>query len=169
MMPPNPPAPLPDPAAVEARIRDAFAGVTRDGGITWRQSVVRDNFGDQKAQAEAAALDRDARWEDLVENVDWRDDIGVGGFNFLDAVGCRYYIAPAMIRSLRRGNDGEIGSLLYWLGPWSKGAMNAKRIMTAEQIGAVAAFIEYFTTIDEAASGPGEPSVLRDQLSAWKK
>jgi hypothetical protein len=92
--------------AVEAKIREAFRGVTRTGGITWSESVILDGDGSGRTREQARALDTESRWEDLVDDKDWHHEVGIGGFNFLDPIGFRYYIAPAMIRCIRE-NGGE--------------------------------------------------------------
>ncbi len=94
---------LEEQQAVETQIRAAFKGVTREGGISWSESEVVDGYGLDNERAAAKALDTEQSWEELVDDPKWREDFGVGGFCFLDAVGFRYYIAPAMIRWTRRG------------------------------------------------------------------
>src|SRR5687767_9365526 len=98
--------------AVEAQIRAAFRGVTRDGGISWSESVVLDCFGSERAQEQARAEDTERCWEDLVDDPSWRHEVGAGGFPFLDPIGFRYYIAPAMIRCIRAGGGEWISYAL---------------------------------------------------------
>ena len=101
---------LEEQKAVEAQIRAAFKGVTREGGISWSESRVVDGYGLEEERAAARAQDTEQSWEDLVDDPKWREGFGVGGFCFLDAVGFRYYIAPAMIRWTRRG-EGQAFTL----------------------------------------------------------
>ncbi len=89
--------------AVEAQIRQAFRGVTRHGGVSWSESVVNDDRGDDAERAHAREQDTESCWEDLVDAPSWDHEVGIGGFNFVDPIGFRYYIAPAMIRCLRSG------------------------------------------------------------------
>ncbi len=98
--------------AVEAQIRAAFKGVTRDGGISWSETDSIDLHETEEQQAAARASDAEQCWEDLVDDPNWDEGIGVGGFTFLDAIGYRYYIAPAMIRSLYNGGV-QLGSYVF--------------------------------------------------------
>lgn len=93
----------------------AFAGVTREGGISWSEAVALDNYGTDEECQEARAKDKDISWKELVTDPHWRPLPGVGGFSFLDAIGFRYYLPAAMIRTLedqvkRSGPWGRFGS-----------------------------------------------------------
>lgn len=99
-------------AAVEAQIREAFRGVTREGGVSWSEAKVVDLYGYDHERVAARAKDTERRWEDLVDDRAWEHEVGVGGFNFLDSIGYRYYIAPAMIRCIRRGGGEFISYAL---------------------------------------------------------
>lgn len=83
---------------LEALIREAFAGVTREGGMSWRDALVADFHGDESF---ADFVDRDESWTDLVGDPLWNYDAGVGGSNFLDAIGFRYYLAAALVQEVR--------------------------------------------------------------------
>src|SRR5262245_4001453 len=103
--------------AVEAEIREAFKGVGRDGGVSWTESINVDlPHGYEDDRAAARAKDVEKCWEDLVDDPAWRHDMGVGGFNFLDPIGYRYYIAPAMIRCAREGGCESTGYALGIVG-----------------------------------------------------
>lgn len=98
-------APLPDhlfraAQEVEAAIRSAFRGVTREGGISWIESESIDLNWCQRDER-ARTNDKEQSWEILLDDPNWCHESGIGGFNFLDAIGYRYYIAPAMIRCMR--------------------------------------------------------------------
>lgn len=98
-------------AAIEAEIRRVFAGVTRQGGISWNQAEALDfHWDDENAIAEAANLDTEARWEDLADDADWIPDRTIGQWPFLDEIGTRYYLAPFMIRCLRLGFCASAGN-----------------------------------------------------------
>src|SRR5687768_2865541 len=104
--------------ALEAQIRASFKGVKRDGGTSWRQAELDDGVPMSQAEldawdeiyAAAGAVEADRPWEDLVEDAEWHEAQGVGGFTFLDARGFRYYMAPAMIRCVLRGGDEFMGN-----------------------------------------------------------
>ncbi len=124
--------------SVEAEIRDAFASVTREGGVSWNESIVIDGDASGRTRGEARALDTEMRWEDLVDDANWNHEVGIGGFNFLDPVGFRYYLAPAMIRCIRdRGGELIAYALLV------DGAFKQKKVSLFDdrQLCAVARFI----------------------------
>jgi hypothetical protein len=85
-----------------ALVYETFRGVTREGGVSWTESVARDFRCNEAACARARLEDKDTSWEQLVDDPEWNHDLGTGGFSFVDAIGFRYYIAPAMIRELHR-------------------------------------------------------------------
>jgi hypothetical protein len=97
---------------VEDDIRRAFKGVSRAGGISWSGARVLDDYGEPWEVEAAAAQDTEESWEELVDDETWTEEVGLGGFCFLDAIGFRYYIAAAMIRSARRGYGEHVGSAL---------------------------------------------------------
>ena len=94
--------------AVIAEIYCAFQNVTREGGVSWGESVVLDDYGGPDECEAARMRDTDANWGQLVDNKRWVPECGSGGFNFLDSVGFRYYLPPAMVRSLQSGQDEGI-------------------------------------------------------------
>jgi hypothetical protein len=75
----------------------AFAGVTREGGVSWRGALIADFYGDESF---ADYVDEDSCWQDLILSRTWIPDSGLGGYSFLDAIGFRYYLAPCMVRNL---------------------------------------------------------------------
>ncbi len=88
---------------VERQICEAFRGVCRDDGMSWTEALVIDEYGSQEDMNAARSAERKhqyQRWENLVDDPTWDEQVG---FNYLDASGFRYYIAPAMIRCVRRG------------------------------------------------------------------
>ncbi len=93
--------------AVIAQIYEAFADVTREGGVSWSETEVLDlEWGGTEAELAAARLrDRDKSWVDLINDAGWHDETSCGGFAFLDAIGYRYYSAAAMVRHLRNGES----------------------------------------------------------------
>lgn len=103
-------------AAVEAMIHAAFAGVTREGGVSWSESVAIDDYESPSVRAKARASDKDTCWEWVAEDPDWTPEVGVGGFNFLDAIGFRYYIPAAMLWCLRTNAASPVAFTLSWSG-----------------------------------------------------
>jgi hypothetical protein len=82
------------------------------GGVSWSESDVGDDWGSEAKLAAANAKDTEQCWEDLVDDPKWFEDGGRGSFSFLDPVGHTYYIAPAMIRCCRAGEDERVCSSL---------------------------------------------------------
>jgi hypothetical protein len=155
---------VPEASAVEQEIRTAFKGVSREGGISWSESVELDLYGSPGEQAAARARDKDQHWEDLVDDVAWRHDQGVGGFAFLDAVGFRYYIAPAMIRSARAGGC----DLEYWLTIDDDLGIRRVRAIDPSQGKAIARFLRLMIACcDEYDAQWAVPGLRRALESYW--
>lgn len=89
-------------------IHSAFKDVSREGGVSWSESDVIDDYGSDEERASARALDKDASWTQLVDDPKWNPEPGIGGFSFMDAIGFRYYLPAAMIRCVRSGHDEGI-------------------------------------------------------------
>jgi hypothetical protein len=139
--------------AVEAAIRAAFKGVDRAGGVSWSQSVIVDNFGTSHEEAAARALDTERSWEQLVDDSAWIEEPGLGGFNFLDPIGFRYYMAPAMIRCARR-SYGEFTS--FALNIDYKFKRNLVSLFTPAQAHATARFIRFMIRADPEDANGGD-------------
>lgn len=146
---------LPEPIAaerarLEAEIRAAFAGVSREGGVSWGWSQVHDGFGSRTPRL----CDDDTHWTQLVDDPGWSDDPRIGGFCFLDAVGFRYYLPAAMIRALRQGWSDPFPFNLalrdpgsYRLAQWSA--------LDQRQGACVAWFLRHMRDADMAEDRPG--------------
>src|SRR5690349_9872994 len=131
--------------SVEAEIHAAFAGVSREGGVSWTESRVIDGEPGPRTPDEARAQDKEGSWQELIEDPGWNLECGVGGFNFLDAIGYRYYLAPAMVRAMRGDETGNISFALYFHPPAHADAnsFRAERVslITSAQGRAVARFL----------------------------
>jgi hypothetical protein len=90
-------------------IHEAFRDVTRQGGVSWRETNVLDNYGSDEERARARALETDSTWMDVVKDPPWPH--AWGSFSYLDAIGFRYYLAAAMVRALQ-GHLGEDDDML---------------------------------------------------------
>jgi len=90
--------------AIESEIREAFKDVTREGGVSWNETRVLDDYGSKEEATKARATDTDRNWIELADSK-WDIGPGFGGFAFLDSVGFRYYLPAAMIRTLQDGED----------------------------------------------------------------
>ncbi len=141
--------------AVEAEIRRAFRGVTREGGVSWSEADVVDDYGTDEERAAARARDKESCWEELVE--DGAIHLGSTRFCFLDAIGFRYYIAPAMIL-LARGADDYVCQLTFRVdGPHGEAQVG---LLNVEQRGVVARFLRFMMKVEE---GRGD----LDQVRKW--
>jgi hypothetical protein len=128
--------------AVEGAIRAAFKGVSREGGISWSEAEVIDGYGSMSERVAARTRDTERTWEELVDDPDWNGDRSYGGFAFLDPIGFRYYIAPAMIQGARQ-RWGEY--VAYALARPSDCAE-----LTEEQSRAVARFLRFMVRARKA-------------------
>lgn len=120
-------------------IHDAFAGVTRDGGTSWGQTIenfvehdrwlqenaiyntseiialqkqIEENDGPEPPKIYRPFHDQDKSWHDLVVDEEWVVNPDFGGFHGLDPIGIRYYLPAAMLRSLE---DPQEDTLAYVL------------------------------------------------------
>lgn len=133
--------------AVEADIRRAFAGVSREGGISWSGSFVVDDYGSDEEVAVAAAKDTEKSWEELVESPTWDEEGWTGGFSFLDPIGFRYYIAPSMIRAARRGHGEQVAFALQADSDFRREKLS---LFTPAQSRATARFVKLMMECDAA-------------------
>ncbi|MBX3120540.1 MAG: hypothetical protein KF784_15885 [Fimbriimonadaceae bacterium] len=126
----------------------AFAGVTREDGISWSEADVLDNYGSMEERLAAQASDKDTTWQSLVDDATWNPD-HTSHLSFLDAVGFRYYLAPAMVRGIRAGTSEIVFHLTlpksslrsYTLEKWS--------LLTPEQMRCVKRFIVFMDAAEE--------------------
>lgn len=75
--------------ALIKEIHAAFAGVSREGGVSWSETRVLDMYGSDDERKAARAQDTDRSWSELVDDPKWYE-IGIGGFSFLDPISVRY-------------------------------------------------------------------------------
>jgi hypothetical protein len=144
---------------VEKEIKIAFAGVTRDGGTSWSEGwAIDDGASDEACQA-ARASDREQSWEQLVDDPNWHYDNGP--WSFLDAIGFRYYLAPAMIREAR---GGSIGSFAYSLDhPIYEDEL--RTLLTPAQQAAIHHFLQYIREVMATFQWPDDDNPTVQQLS----
>lgn len=150
--------------AVEAEIRAAFAGVTREGGISWSEADVIDAYGTEEQRTAARAFDRESSWEDLIDDPLWVDD-SASNFSFLDPIGFRFYIAPAMIRSVRRG-WGTIDFQLDLSNTFNK-RMVAR--LNADQARAIMRFARFMIAAGDAEGDELTRAEWQGVLDSWMK
>jgi hypothetical protein len=115
----------------------SFQGVTLGSGISWSRSMQLD---DGKPISIGNQLDQP--WILLVDDANWISDPAIGGLNYLDADGFRYYIAPIMIRCIR--GDMSIAQVADCLYPTADDFRESQwRALSIEQRAAIAEFLLY--------------------------
>ncbi len=155
----------PEQDRVEALIRAAFAGVTREGGISWAQSILDDEEYPYESPDEPPR-DNDTCWEDLLNDPHWNVHSRLGGLAYLDAIGWRYYIAPAMIRSVHEP-DPKLAPYLTTR-EWTRGITTS---ITAQQALAIIAFLRLMCAISDSSEAGFEGVYLREyfnSLRSWQ-
>lgn len=103
-----PPFVVTEREALLAEIYEVFSGVSRQGGVSWSECEVIHLYGSPEDRAIARAKAPDKHWQELLDDPDWDPESGIGGWPFLDAIGFRYYLAAAMVLSVRQGWDSGI-------------------------------------------------------------
>ncbi|MBX9738285.1 MAG: hypothetical protein K2X32_15300 [Phycisphaerales bacterium] len=88
------------------RLRNDFRGVRREGGVSWSESYVIDDRGSREERYAARQSDPVVNWVDLVHDGNWEFH-GTGGLGFLDPIGLRYYLPPAMYRLAAEVTAGD--------------------------------------------------------------
>ena len=97
-----------------SEIETAFAGVTREGGVSWSEADAIDGGASEAECAAARASDVDRCWQDVVNDAR-HDPRAAPMWCFLDPIGVRYYLAAAMVRALKLESADNI--LSYELSP----------------------------------------------------
>ena len=115
--------------------------------MSWSESVVIDGDGSGRTETQARAEDTERSWEELVDDPNWIDESGMGGFNFLDPIGYRYYIAPAMIRSARTSFGENTGFALTIDGNFKE---ELQSLISPAQAHAIARFLRLMIAIQLA-------------------
>jgi hypothetical protein len=150
--------PLPSKEQVIQAIREAFAGVSRENGVTLHETDVIDDYGTDEARAEARKLDTDQTWEQ-VPNKDIEDPHF--SLSFLDPKGFRYYIAPFMIWSINEADSSGLDDFtslhLNSLDEFSGHAASRLALLNNAQRRAIAMFLLYHSEEDRDSAD----SVLR--------
>lgn len=86
---------------LEALIRDAFAGVRLDGGVSQRQALVIDAWGRGSTKAEYEALPLSEVTDDWTRI----EASAIDGISHFDAKGLRYYLPALMLWLLDHYHD----------------------------------------------------------------
>lgn len=116
-------------------IKTEFAGVTRDGGVSWSEGSVIDDYGTKEERAAARAKDKDQSWMQVAEDPDWKPNGNGSQWYFLDSIGFRYYFVAAMMRSLTLGLDN--------LPVWRFNSIGGQWFMNASELSTVAEYVRF--------------------------
>lgn len=146
--------------ALESEIRDAFKGVTRNGGISWSEGWAIDLNGSEEECAAARASEKETRWEDLVEDAHWNTNSCP--WSFLDAIGFRYYLAPAMIREIH-GNYAWLERALDH--PIDEAEL--RTLLTHSQSRAIGRFVRFMLNEAEGANHQSYAFEWRELQLKW--
>jgi hypothetical protein len=159
----------PEQAALESQVRAAFRGVTRAGSVSWSETDEIDWCRNKRARRQARARDRDRSWEVLVDDAAWKPDkCSIGGFAFLDPIGYRYYLAPAMVRSLKTGSVEFLGYALHIDSDYTQEQCS---LLTPAQRRVVARFVRFMiawhSAIDDQNYGETWSRAYVDYWKTW--
>jgi hypothetical protein len=137
-------------AVVQANIRSAFAGVVLGSGVSIRQAVVLDNYGEGCTSQEFTALPLGEITDDWERVPD--TELERAFVSYFDPQGFRYYI-PALALSVLRNYDsgssrviGTISSLYPKQQNWSH-CVRKYELMNEWQKFAVALFLSHLPSL----------------------
>lgn len=154
-------------------IYEAFDGVTREGGLSWRQAELEDELSFTTEQFEdAGKKDSEARWHDLVRSHIF--DFPLCAWSFLDPIGFRYYLAPCMLTCLQTGQD-ESGiqfhlSIAYISDSSVEHRLKQWSMLNERQCKCVARFVQIMGAWDRAYHATNHPNDWEYALEAhWDK
>jgi hypothetical protein len=147
---------------VEADIRAAFKGVTREGGVSWSGTIAVETGGSEREIAAAATRDTDTCWEELMDNPAPGQDSASDEFSFFDAIGYRYYIAPVIIRCCRHGHEGFLPYALTVDGDYRR---EQTSLISPAQGAAIARFIRLMIA---ACNARGDEFNQSDWATAYR-
>ncbi|MBL8887314.1 MAG: hypothetical protein JNK16_11685 [Phycisphaerales bacterium] len=162
--------------ALIAEVYAAFKGVTREGGVSWRQSRLHDagvRPYTPREYREAGEKDKDTGWEELVDDANWEPETGgaIGGsFSFLDAFGFRYYVPIVLVRELRDWGSCCLTPWFHLNCPPTNDGQQELRIrqfsaLNERQKQCIAAFIRY--AIDRAVAEKDGGLAFEGYAQAW--
>lgn len=158
--------------ALIAQITGAFRAVGRAGGVTWHEADVIDDYGTDEERTAARELDTERNWMELLDPARWNTAPG-SQFSFLDPIGFRYYLAPAMIRCIQGDaninlqfhltlSGGELADYVSQGWPPSRWAP-----LDREQKLAIGRFLRYMHEVDKLRWA--EAPQLGEDVMGWKE
>jgi hypothetical protein len=150
-------------SALLAEIEAAFAGVSREGGISLHEAAAIDDYALPERRKAARLLDQDTRWQDVPDEHIARN---YSVFSFLDDIGRAYYAPAYMSWLVRTGystQSSSIDGILFALNPCHQWT----HILTRRQCKAVAEFLTYVYEVLDEESGRSEAKEYLDQY--WRQ
>jgi len=146
-------------------IKTAFKGVTREGGVSWSETVVIDDYGTREERAAARTRDKDKTWLEIANDPKWDFNVGLGRHNFLDPIGFRYYLPAAMMAVLTRAIDTS--SLELSLRSADEFDINKRSLLNDRQLACVKHFIKHM--IHETNNTSSQQNWRKLYESYWKQ
>ncbi|MGV3618043.1 MAG: DUF6714 family protein [Fimbriimonas sp.] len=153
----------------------AFAGVTREGGVSWSEAIAKDLYLAPEECRAARELDREGSWKELADDPGWEYGGCGGAWAFLDPIGFRYYLPAAMIRCIRKDEDSDFAFSLRIPGPDEpftapdafQGYMEKWSALDLRQRRCVKRFLRYMVRIGETRPAP-EASTFESLTEQWQ-
>jgi hypothetical protein len=135
--------------ALVKHIHDAFREVSREGGVSWSETFVLDDYGSDEECAAARAADTDSHWTELLEGDAMRPAIAFGGPSFLDPIGFRYYLPALMLKAFddECDNNGLIFHLTLGDGEFRDYSREKWSLLDRRQRLCVKRFIRYMVAL----------------------
>jgi hypothetical protein len=86
------------------QLNSVFRHVTRNGGVSWSEARVIDDYGSKTERALARSNETDKNWMDVALCTKrWENNWGP--WVFLDDIGFRYYLVAAIARDIIVGKN----------------------------------------------------------------
>lgn len=152
--------------ALIAEIHEAFRGVSREGGISWSQAMLHDHGVrpyTPREYREAGEKDREKSWEVLVDPETWKPHPSWGGFSFIDPIGFRYYVAPAMIRMLTIEGEHVLPPSLL-----EKDDLGLFSALNSRQSRCIASYLEWMLDSTLESGSVSDVFSYESALSCWR-
>jgi hypothetical protein len=146
-------------------VKDAFANVSRKGGVSWAESEVLDMYGTEAEQKAARAKDPDQHWTELLNREDFYPS-GIGGFCFLDPIGFQYYLPAAICLALAKREDTvfDLNSLGFHLQSAVGSRPRNMELFSDEQLTAIAECLWFELAECEWGYQKGGPYLYLDDV-----
>lgn len=152
----------------------AFGGQGRSkAAVSWNETVARDRYNSESECLAARKTDTDTHWSQLIKSPDWYPFPGIGGYPFLNAEGCQYYLPAVMVRFLEDCEDPRwyTAHLMEWIDFHTQQDQISK--WPHQQLRSIARFIAFMSIHDENVEMElelGEPNPWAEALDRrWRQ